>query len=134
MLNKFIGIGMVGNKGVELRYTPSGKAVANFNLGIKRQFKNQEGNYEWDNFGVVVWGNQAEPCANYLKEKSLVSVEGHLQTRTYQDKDGQKRWITEIVSESVQFLSPKDSNSPETPSKPTSSFGHEVNLDDDIPF
>lgn len=134
MLNRFVGIGMVGSKGVELRYTPNGKAVANFSLGIKRQFKNQDGNYEWDNFGVVVWGNQAEPCANYLIPKSLASVDGRLQMRSYADKEGQKRWVTEIVAESVQFLTPKDSDQTQRPpSQGTSSFGREVNLDED-PF
>ena len=90
MLNKFIGVGMVGKNGVELRYLPSGKANANFSLGIKRQFKNQEGQYEWDNITVVVWGKQAEACANYLNPKSMVAVDGRLQVRSYDGKDGRK--------------------------------------------
>ena len=111
MLNKFIGIGLVGNKGVELRYTPNGKATATFNLGMKRPFKNQEGNSEWDNLNVVVWGKQAESCANYLSPKSLVAVEGRIQNRSYDGQDGQKRYVTEVVAETVRFLSPKDSHS-----------------------
>lgn len=106
MLNKFIGVGMVGSKGVELRYTPNGKATANFSLGMKRAFKNQEGSYEWDNLNVVVWGKQAEACANYLSAKSMVTVDGRIQIRTYDGQDGQKKWVTEVVAETVRFLSP----------------------------
>lgn len=109
MLNKFIGIGYVGKNGVELRYTPAGKGVATFSLGMMRPFKNQDGNNEWDNLNVVIWGKSAENCANFLQEKSMVAVEGRIQVRSYDGQDGNKRWITELVAENVRFLSPKGS-------------------------
>ena len=77
----------------------------------------------------------AELCANYLAKGKMASVDGRLQVRTYNDKDGQKHWITEVVAEDVHFLSPKDgASSSESPNSSKGSFGHEVNLDDDIPF
>ena len=79
----------------------------------------------------------AERCANYLAKGKLASIDGRIQIRTYNDKDGQKRWVTEIIGDNVQFLSPKDGgsgSSESTSSSGSRSFGHEVNLDDDIPF
>ena len=76
----------------------------------------------------------AELVANYLAKGKLASVDGRMQVRTYNDKDGQKRWVTEIVAEDVHFLSPKDNGGTESRSGGKASFGHEVNLDDDIPF
>jgi len=136
MLNRVVLIGRL-TKDPELRYSPSGVAVTNFTLAIDRKFKNAQGEKETDFIPCVMFKQLAELCANYLAKGKLASVDGRIQVRTYNDKDGQKHWITEVVAEDVHFLSPKDggSGSPESPtSTGKGSFGHEVNLDDDIPF
>ncbi len=136
MLNRVVLIGRL-TRDPELRYSPSGVAVTNFTLAIDRKFKNAQGEKEADFIPCVVFKQLAELCANYLAKGKLASVDGRIQIRTYNDKDGQKRWVTEVIAEDVHFLSPKDggSGSVESPSpRGTGSFGHEVNLDDDIPF
>lgn len=107
MLNRVILIGRL-TKEVELRFTPNGKQVASFTLAVDRPFKNQQGEKEADFINIVVWGTQAEHCANYLSKGKLCACDGRLQIRTYDGEDGQKRWITEVVAESVKFLSPKE--------------------------
>ena len=136
MLNRVVLIGRL-TKDPELRYSPSGVAVTNFTLAIDRKFKNAQGEKETDFIPCVMFKQLAELCANYLAKGKLASVDGRIQVRTYNDKDGQKHWVTEVVAEDVHFLSPKDGGSGSTEtSSPTGkgSFGHEVNLDDDIPF
>ncbi|EGW38998.1 single-stranded DNA-binding protein [Desulfosporosinus sp. OT] len=136
MLNRVVLVGRL-TKDPELRYSPSGVAVANFTLAVDRKFKNAQGEKETDFIPCVVFRQLAELCANYLAKGKLASVDGRIQIRTYNDKDGQKRWVTEVVAEDVHFLSPKDSgsgNMESTSPRGIGSFGHEVNLDDDIPF
>jgi len=136
MLNRVVLIGRL-TRDPELRYSPSGVAVTNFTLAVDRKFKNAQGERETDFIPCVAFKQLAELCANYLAKGKLASVDGRIQIRTYNDKDGQKRWATDVIAEDVHFLSPKDggSVSVESPSpRATGSFGHEVNLDDDIPF
>lgn len=131
MLNRIILIGRL-TKDPELRYTPNGKAVASFTLAVDRQFKNAQGEKEADFINIVVWGAQAETSANFLAKGKLAAVDGRLQIRSFDGQDGQKRWMTEVVAESVRFLSPKDGAGA---SAGGSSFGNEVDFsDDDIPF
>lgn len=114
-----------------LRYTPNGVAVTNFCLAVDRNFKNAQGEKETDFFQCSVFKQLAELCANYLIKGKLASIDGRIQIRTYNDKDGQKHWVTEIIGESVQFLSPKGENEASVnPSK----YGAEVSLDSDVPF
>lgn len=132
MLNRVILIGRL-TKDPELRYTPNGKAVASFSLAVDRPFKNQAGEREADFINIVVWGPQAESSANYLGKGKLAAVDGRLQIRSFDGQDGQKRWITEVVAESVKFLSPKDGGGGVSPTG--GSFGNEIDFsDDDIPF
>ena len=105
-INKVILIGNLG-KDPELRYTGSGTAVANFSIATSERWKNGEsGNFEerteWHN--VVVWGKQGENCNQYLSKGRPVYIEGKLQTRSWQDKDGNKRYTTEVVAQTVKFL------------------------------
>jgi single-strand DNA-binding protein len=131
VLNRIVLIGRL-TKDPELRYTPNGKAVASFTLAVDRPFKNQRGEREADFINVVVWGSQGENSANYLAKGKLAAVDGRLQIRSYDDKDGQRRWITEVVADSVRFLSPKGSQ--DNSFEPTN-MGSEVDFsDDDIPF
>ena len=103
MLNKIILIGRL-TKDVELRYTESGKAVANFTLAVDRPFKKAQGEKEADFIRIVVWGKQAENCANYIGKGRLAAVEGRLQIRSYDGNDGQRKYITEVVADTVKFL------------------------------
>jgi len=130
LLNKVILIGRL-TKDPELRYTPTGTAVASFTLAVNRKRANQQGEREADFIPVVVWQKQAENCANYIGKGSLVAVDGRLQVRTYDAKDGQRRWVTEVVAEDVRFLDRRESGG----SQGTNSFGTEVDFtEDDIPF
>lgn len=95
----------------ELRYTGSNLPVATFSLAVNRNFSNQNGEREADFINIVVWRKQAENCKNYLKQGSQCAVEGRLQTRTYDDQNGQKRYITEVVADNVEFLGSRNSSS-----------------------
>jgi single-strand DNA-binding protein len=104
-VNKVILIGNLG-KDPELRYAPSGAAVTSFSLATNEQWKDQEGNPQertsWHN--IVVWGKLAEIAAEYLKKGRKVYIEGRLQYRDYETKDGNKRFVTEIVASDLQML------------------------------
>ena len=137
MLNRVVLIGRL-TKSPELRYTPNGNATCTFALAVDRQMKDKEGNKETDFLPIVVppfRGKLAELCAEYLDRGKLASVEGTIQIRTYTDKDGQKRWATEIIAEKVVFLSPKsEQDNNNTTTGQSKAFGHEVDLGDDTPF
>ena len=94
----------------ELRHTTSGRAVCQINLAINRTFTNQNGEREADFINVVVWDKQAENVSKYVTKGRLVSVEWRLQSRSYDDKDGKKVYVTEVVANNVQFLSTGNSN------------------------
>lgn len=105
-INKVILIGRLG-KDPEVRFTPGGQAVANFSIATTDRWKNkQNGNFEerteWHN--IVVWGKTAELCKEYLSKGRQVYIEGRLQTRSWTDKEGHKRYTTEVVAQTVQFL------------------------------
>lgn len=104
-VNKAILIGNLG-KDPELRYTPSGQAVASFPLATTERYKDKDGNWQertdWHN--IVVWGRQGETAKEYLSKGRSAYIEGRIQTRSYDDRDGNKKWITEIVASRVQFL------------------------------
>lgn len=108
MLNKAM---LIGNLGAdpELRYTQSGVAVANFNVATTRRWKDREGQQqeetEWHR--IIAWQRLGEICNEYLHKGSKVYVEGRLQTRRWQDQNGNDRYTTEIVASDVQFLTPK---------------------------
>jgi len=102
-LNKVMLIGNLG-KDPEMKYTPSGQAVATFSLATTSKWKNKEGNAQentqWHN--IKVWGRQAEIAQQYLKKGRQIYVEGRLETRSYDDKDGNRKWFTEVIA--MQFL------------------------------
>ncbi len=107
-LNKVMIIGNLG-KDPEVRYTTSGQAVASFSVATSEKFKNRNGEMEerteWHN--VVLWGRQAEIAGEYLAKGRTVFIEGRLQTRKWQDKDGRDRYTTEIVGDRMQMLGGK---------------------------
>ena len=135
-VNKVILLGRLGQD-PELRYTQNGDPVCNFSLATSEKFKDKQGQQqertEWSR--VVVWGKNAENCNQYLKQGSQAYVEGKLETRSWEDKNGQKRFTTEIKAMSVQFLGGKDESSPA--SKPQKEFNVDSNptfAQDEIPF
>lgn len=94
----------------ELRHTTSGRAVCQINLAINRNFTSQNGEREADFINVVIWDKQAENVSKYMAKGRLVSVEGRLQSRSYDDKDGKRVYVTEVMASNVQFLSTGSSN------------------------
>ncbi|WP_446934110.1 single-stranded DNA-binding protein [Listeria monocytogenes] len=106
MMNRVVLVGRL-TKDPELRYTPAGVAVATFTLAVNRTFTNQNGEREADFIQCVVWRKPAENAANFLKKGSMAGVDGRIQTRNYEDNDGKRVFVTEVVAESVQFLEPK---------------------------
>ncbi|UCZ53237.1 single-stranded DNA-binding protein [Bacillus shivajii] len=106
MINRVVLVGRL-TKDPELRYTANGIAVASFTLAVNRPFSNQQGNREADFINIVVWRKQAENAANYLKKGSMAGVDGRIQTRSYDNNEGRRVFITEVVAESVQFLEPR---------------------------
>ncbi len=133
-MNKVCLIGRL-TKDPELRYTTNGTAIANFTLAVNRPFTNQKGNKEADFIPIVVWNKAAENCAQYLAKGQQTAIEGRLQVRSYEDNDKQRRWITEVIAERVEFLGSK-SNSNNTNSHGNDlSFGEEVAFSEsEIPF
>jgi single-strand DNA-binding protein len=153
-VNKVILVGNLG-KDPELRYTPSGAAVATFSLATTERYKDKSGQQqdktEWHN--IVVWNKLAEICSKYLHKGKQVYIEGRIQSRSYDDKDGNKRYITEIVADQMQMLGRAGeetggqtrSGGESRQSRPTSSASQSTpayenfadppfNPDDDIPF
>lgn len=108
MLNRIILIGRLTRQ-PELRITPSSLSVTTFTLAVDRR-PTQSGQKETDFIDVVVFGKLADITAKYVDKGRLVAVEGRLQTRTYETKDGQKRKAWEVVADNIQFLSPKPKN------------------------
>ncbi|MFC4736235.1 single-stranded DNA-binding protein [Bacillus daqingensis] len=108
MINRVVLVGRL-TKDPELRYTANGVAVATFTLAVNRPFSNQQGNREADFINTVVWRKQAENVANYLKKGSLAGVEGRIQTRSFDNNEGRRVFMTEVVADSVQFLEPRGS-------------------------
>ena len=163
MMNKVFLIGRL-TKDPELRYTGSNKAVCQITVAVNRGFGNQNGNTEADFINVVLWDKTAENVAKYMTKGRLLLVEGRIQTRNYDNNEGKKVYVTEVVAQNVQFLdsrsasdnsasytqvaptntnnvSPYDfdnNNNMETvnvESDPFASFGSSVDLsDNDLPF
>jgi len=132
---------LIGNLGAdpELRYTPSGSAVANFNIATTEKWRDKDGQMqektEWHR--IILWARQAEVAKEYLRKGSSVYIEGRIQNRSYEDKEGVKRYVTEIVGQRMQLLggrgggAPSEPGSSEAPPEPPNNLDGE---DDDLPF
>lgn len=107
-MNKVILIGNL-TRDPELTETPSGVAVCRFAMAISRDYANADGNRETDFFNITVWRGKAENCGKYLRKGNKVAICGSLQNRSYEDKDGIKRTVAEIIASEVEFLTPKQS-------------------------
>ena len=150
-MNKVILLGRL-TRDPEVRYTSTGRVVCQFTLAVDRPFTNQEGQREADFIPVIIWGKQGETCGNYLTKGQRALVEGRMQVRSYDAKDGSKRYVTEVIADRFEFIeSRKDSAGAQRPaanqapaqSAPRQqapanggmeSFGSSVPFDEEIPF
>ena len=100
---------LIGNltKEPDLAETPNGVAVCKFSVAVSRDYANADGERETDFFNITVWRGRAENCGKYLKKGNKVAIVGTLQNRSYEDKDGIKRNVTDIIASEVEFLTPK---------------------------
>ena len=106
MINRVILTGRLTNN-PELKYTTSGNAVATFNLAVNRQFKNQNGEREADFIRCIIWRKSAENLTNFTHKGSLVGIEGRIQTRSYENQQGQRVYVTEVLAENFSLLESK---------------------------
>lgn len=105
-MNRIIVLGRLV-RDPEVRYTPNGRVVCQFTLAVDRPFTNQDGQREADFIPVVIWGKQAETCGNSLQKGHRALVEGRLQIRTYEDKQGTSRLVAEIIADRFEFIEKK---------------------------
>ncbi|CAJ2232226.1 single-stranded DNA-binding protein [Fructilactobacillus sanfranciscensis] len=146
MINTVVLTGRL-TKDVDLKYTQSGTAVGQFNLAVNRSFKNANGEQEADFINCVIWRKAAENLANFAGKGTLIGVEGRLQTRNYENKQGQRVYVTEVVVNSFTFLESRQNNSQQNQTNnngyqshgsnhSTDSFTGEDQIDvtDDLPF
>lgn len=149
MINRVVLVGRL-TKDPEFRTTQSGVNVATFTLAVNRTFTNAQGEREADFINIVVFRKQADNVNNYLKKGNLAGVDGRIQSRSYENKEGQRVFVTEVVADSVQFLEPKNNNQKNNQSQqqrgqaPTGNnpFGNGMQnangpieiTDDDLPF
>lgn len=109
MINRVILVGRL-TKDPEYRQTPNGVSVATFTLAVNRSFTNSQGEREADFINVVVFRKQAENVNKYLSKGSLAGVDGRIQSRSYENNEGRRVFVTEVVADNVQFLEPKNNN------------------------
>ena len=148
-MNKVMLTGRIAHD-LDLRYTPSGTAVLQFNIAINRP-KDENGEQKADFPTIVVWGKQAENLNKYQKKGSQIGIIGRIQTRSYDNNDGKKVYVTEVLAENIEYLESKKSEAPstnnaiqETTEDPYANFGNQITLedldsksiiaDDDLPF
>ena len=136
-LNKVMLIGNLG-KDPEVRFTPGGRAVAKFPLATSEVWNDAEGQRQerTELHNIVVWGKQAETCGQYLAKGRQVFVEGSIRTRQYDDKEGNRRYMTEVIAQRVQFLGSRAAEGGRAAAAPEEppAGGASSAEDDDIPF
>ena len=118
MINNVVLVGRM-TRDAELRYTPQNQAVATFTLAVNRNFKNQSGEREADFINVVIWRQQAENLANWAKKGALIGITGRIQTRNYDNQQGQRVYVTEVVADNFQLLESRASRE----GHPSAGFG-----------
>ena len=155
-MNKVVLVGRLTAK-PELRYTASNTAYTRFSVAVNRNFTNADGRRDADFINVIAWRKQAETISRYFDKGNLIAIEGRLQTGSYDDKDGNKRYVTEVIADNVEFLGSKASNNnsssdnqgptpydfdkaPDTKgtdvdNNPFADFGSSIEIsDDELPF
>ncbi len=135
MINKVILIGNLGSD-PEIRYTQSGTAVATFSVATTERWKNKDGQQqeqtEWHR--IVAWRRLAEICGEYLSKGSKVYIEGKLQTRKWEDRDGNTRYTTEVVANEMKMLSPRGASSDSEQFQEDPPFPEPSTTENDVPF
>ncbi len=145
MINNVTLVGRL-TKDVELKYTPANQAVVQFTLAVNRTFKNANGERETDFINVVIWRQSAENFANFAKKGALIGITGRIQTRNYENQQGQRVYITEVIAENFQMLESRNQQQGQQQSQQQAtqqqvkqpdpfSGGTPMNLNDDsLPF
>ena len=138
MLNSTCLVGRL-TKNPELRYTPNNQAVATFSLAVKRNFKGQNGEREADFINCVIWRQQAENLANWAKKGALIGITGRIQARSYENQQGQRVYVTEVVAEQFQLLeNRRDRDAGQSQGYNQPDFSRQAEpmdiSDDDLPF
>ncbi|OEL06874.1 single-stranded DNA-binding protein [Staphylococcus xylosus] len=135
MINRVVLVGRL-TKDPEFRTTPSGVSITTFTLAINRTFTNAQGEREADFINCITFRKQAENVNNYLNKGSLAGIDGRIQTRNYENKEGKRVYVTEVVADNVQFLEPKNSNKQNKQQE--NGFANVIGpldiSDDDLPF
>lgn len=124
MINRTVLVGRL-TKSVELRYTQNGDAVGSFTIAVNRNFKNSQGEHEADFINCVVWRKSAEVFTKWTSKGSLVAVDGRLQTRNYQNNQGQTVYVTELVVDEFSFLDSKSDGN--TNQQNSGNYGNQMN-------
>lgn len=146
-INNVVLVGRM-TKDADLRYTPQNQAVATFNLAVNRNFKNQNGEREADFINCVIWRKQAENLSTWAKKGALIGIKGRIQTRSYDNQQGQRVYVTEVIADEFQLLESQNregssgNNNSEGAGVPSfsreeSPFGNSNPMDisdDDLPF
>lgn len=132
MINRVVLVGRL-TRDPELRRTGNGTAVASFTLAIDNRLKDENGNKTTSFIPCVVWNQQAENCVRFVKKGSLVGIEGRLNQRTYQNKEGNNVQVIEVICDSVQYLDPKKQE--ESSNQSTENKTNNIDFSsDDLPF
>lgn len=138
MINKVVLVGRIVRE-PELRYTPQNTAVATFTLAVNRRFKNAQGEREADFINCVIWRQPAENLANWAKKGTLVGITGSIQVRNYENKEGQRVYVTEVLADNFQMIERNSNKTEKGKTKsnqdkdPFAGSPMEVS-DDDLPF
>ena len=146
MINNVTLIGRL-TKDVELKYTPANQAVATFTLAVNRTFKNANGERETDFINCVIWRQSAENFANWAKKGNLIGITGRIQTRSYENQQGQRVYITEVIAENFQMLESRNQQQGQQQAQPQQATQQQAKQpdpfaggaptslnDDDLPF
>ena len=141
MINNTVLVGRMV-RDAELRYTPQNQAVATFSLAVNRNFKSQNGEREADFINCVIWRQQAENLANWAKKGALIGITGRIRTRNYENQQGQRVYVTEVVAENFQLLESQKERGNQTQANSQPDFGRNEQIQsnpmditsDDLPF
>lgn len=119
----------------EVRYTQSGMAVANFTLACDRRYAKQGEERQADFIACVAWNKTAEFVGQYVKKGQRIALDGRIETRSYDDKNGNKRYVTEVIAENVEFAQSKNEGGAQAPAAPSSNIDGFIPVDDEhLPF
>ena len=132
-MNKIILLGRLV-KNPDVKVTTSGKTVCTFTLAVDRPFSGKDGKREADFINIQTWNKTAELIGNYVSKGQRLLVDGRLQIRSYDGKDGNKHYVTEVIADRVEFIERKEKSAQKAESEAMEGFGSEVQFDEEIPF